>query len=260
MTSLAFTKTGDGPPLVLLHGIGGSRAAWRPVLDRLAATHTVYAVDLPGHGDSPGPGGAPRHLAQAVSAALDERGIDVPHVAGNSLGGWVAVELAALRPVASLTLLSPAGFWQRAQPAYCTVVLLGIRLGCRFAGRPLAALCRWAWGRRLVFRQVCARPELLSPDDARRSITAMGRCPGFRDTFRAVRPLRCEPAAGLTVPVTVAFGDADRILLARQSRFTGGLPAHTRHLPLPGAGHVPMSDDPGLIARTVLVTTGAVAR
>lgn len=100
MTALTFTKIGDGPPLVLLHGIGSSRAAWRPVLDRLAATHTVYAVDLPGFGDSPGLGGTPRQLAEAVAAALDDWGLDNPHVAGNSLGGWVGLELAALRPVA----------------------------------------------------------------------------------------------------------------------------------------------------------------
>ncbi|MBG0565405.1 hypothetical protein I4J89_28520 [Actinoplanes sp. NEAU-A11] len=60
--------------------------------------------------------------------------------------------------------------------------------------------------------------------------------------------------------MTVAFGAADRILLRRQSRFTDQLPPHTRHLMMPGAGHVPMTDAPDLIARTVLATTGVAAR
>ncbi|MBG0565404.1 alpha/beta fold hydrolase [Actinoplanes sp. NEAU-A11] len=74
MTALTYTRAGNGPPLVLLHGLGSSRAAWRPVLDRLAATHTVYAVDLPGFGDSPGLGGAPRQLAEPWPAPWTAHG------------------------------------------------------------------------------------------------------------------------------------------------------------------------------------------
>src|SRR5262249_57311253 len=81
----------------------------------------VLAIDLPGFGDSePMPPQAepvPAALAAAVAGLLDDLGITAPHIAGNSLGGWVALELAHVRPVASLTLLSPAGLWPGRPPA-----------------------------------------------------------------------------------------------------------------------------------------------
>src|SRR4051812_5057883 len=112
MSKLAFSRTGGGEPLVLLHGLGSFRQAWDPVVPALSAVADVVAVDLPGFGASPplsdGVEPSPAALALAVAQLLDELGLDTPHVAGNSLGGWVALELAAVRPVASLTLLAPA--------------------------------------------------------------------------------------------------------------------------------------------------------
>jgi len=131
MPSLAYTRSGAGAPLVLLHGIGSSRHAWGPVVPALAAHFTVIAVDLPGFGDSrPGPAHiepTPAALAAAVAQLLDDLGLTSPHLAGNSLGGWVALELAAIRPAASLTLLSPAGLWHGDAPLYNRVSLRGSR-------------------------------------------------------------------------------------------------------------------------------------
>ncbi|GLZ09024.1 hydrolase [Actinomadura sp. NBRC 104412] len=257
---LAYVKVGDGPPLVLVHGIGGSHHAWGPVIDRLADSHTVYAVDLPGHGDSRGLDGdrpwTPRRHAEALATALDDLDIDNPHVAGNSLGGWVGLELANLRPVASLTLLSPAGLWKRRQPVYCAVSLFATWFGCRYNRRPLAALSRRAWGRRLVFWQVYTHPENLTPEHAIRDLTVMAGSSGFRPTMRACKPIRYQAGRELIEPVTLAFGESDRILLPRQSRHTDQLPPHTRRLDLPDAGHVPMSDNPEQVCRVILATTG----
>ncbi|SEH01139.1 Pimeloyl-ACP methyl ester carboxylesterase [Nonomuraea solani] len=258
---LAFAKIGAGPPLVLLHGIGSSRAAWAPVLDGLAAAHTVYAVDLPGFGGSDTLDGnhpvTPRRLAEVVAAALDEWGVDRPHVTGHSLGGWVALELAHLRPVASLTLLAPAGLWRRGQPAYCTVSFVLTWAACRYGAPLLSTLSRRAWGRRLLFWQLFHHPEALAHEDVVHAVADMGRAPGFLPTFRAAMSIRYRAAGEVSAPVTVAFGASDRVLLTRQSRFTDQLPPHTRHLVLPGAGHVPMSDTPELVARVILTGTAA---
>ncbi|HET9137784.1 alpha/beta fold hydrolase [Actinophytocola sp.] len=260
---VAFATAGDGPPLVLLHGLGSAHSAWLPVLDRLAASHTVYAVDLPGFGASERLDGSaaatPRRFAEAVSAALDEWGLDTPHVAGHSLGAWIALELAGIRPVASLTLLAPPGLWRKHQPLYCAVSLRLTRAACRYTPWLVTSLSRWAVGRRLLFWQLFAHPERLSPADVRRDAALMGRGPGFLPAFRATRRLRYTASREVLAPVTLAFGACDRLLLPRQSRHTDQLPRHTRHVVLPDSGHVPMSDAPELVAQVVLATTGAAA-
>src|SRR5262245_27763389 len=115
-TQLAFTRCGAGEPLVLLHALGLSRRAWDDVIPELSCQFDVLALDLPGFGDSPPLADeiepTPAALAAAVAGLVDELGLAAPHVVGNSLGGWIALELAAIRPVASLTLLSPAGLWR----------------------------------------------------------------------------------------------------------------------------------------------------
>ena len=193
-------------------------------------------------------------LADAVDEALTELGIEAPHVVGNSLGGWVALELAHVRRLSSLTLLDPAGLWRKRQPTYCTVSLFLTWLTCRYAAPALIWLSRWATGRRLLFWQVFAQPEKLTQDDVRRHVTAMARSVGFMPTLHAIRPLRYRATTTIADPVTVAFGSADRILLARQSRFVDQLPPQTRHLTIADAGHVPMSDAPHRVAEIVLTT------
>jgi pimeloyl-ACP methyl ester carboxylesterase len=94
--AIAFDSHGSGPPLVLLHGIGSRRAVWDPVVPALARERRVIAVDIPGFGDSPPNGTAP--TAGGFAACLDdwfaEQGLGRPHVAGNSMGGAIALALA----------------------------------------------------------------------------------------------------------------------------------------------------------------------
>jgi pimeloyl-ACP methyl ester carboxylesterase len=255
MSDLAYTRAGSGAPLVLLHGLGSFRGAWAPVQARLAEHFDVIAVDLPGFGDSaPLPQDIEPHpaaLAAVIAAELAELGIRNPHLAGNSLGGWIALELAAIEPVASLTLLSPAGLWRDSAPQYCRISLRATRLLARSLTRPLHRVVGTRVGRAAVFAQVVARPADLDADAARAAITAMASCPAFGSTLAN---------AAVTAPVTVAFGDRDRILLARQARSLAELPDHTVTRELACAGHVPMSDDPrgvaDLIVETASATTG----
>src|SRR3954469_491521 len=144
MDRLGFSRRGPAPPLVLVHGLGSSRAAWDPVVPLLAEHFDVITPDLPGLGESaplpPGEEPSPARLALAVADLLDELQIDRPHVTGNSVGGWVALELARLRPVSSLTLLSPAGLWRRGVPLYCMASLKIPRWASRHAAGLLSRL------------------------------------------------------------------------------------------------------------------------
>ncbi|HET7589179.1 MAG TPA: alpha/beta fold hydrolase, partial [Solirubrobacterales bacterium] len=117
MTLLSHVRRGAGEPLLLIHGLGGARVVWEPVLDQLAAERDAIAVDMPGFGASPPlPAGVeptPRALAAALAGFLDALGIERAHVAGNSLGGWVAIELARQGRARSVTGVCSAGFWRR---------------------------------------------------------------------------------------------------------------------------------------------------
>ena len=254
MPSLTYTRSGAGASLVLLHGIGLDRRSWDPVVPALARHFDVIAVDLPGFGDSaPGPAD-PAGLAEAVAGLLAELGVTTPHLAGNSLGGWVALELAGRGPVASLTLLSPAGLWKRHTPVYCRVSLRASRWLARHGAGPLSRLVRFRLGRVLVLGQTHGRPARLTPGYARTAIRAMGSCAGFEATLAATARRRFLATTPIGAPVTVAFGSRDVLLLPRQSRHLDQLPAGTTAETLPGCGHVPIADDPGAVAELITRT------
>src|SRR4051794_3729943 len=105
---LEHTRTGSGPPFVLLHGIGLDRRVWDPVVPLLARESEVIAVDLPGFGASAPLAGPP--TVAALAAAVEELGLERPHVAGNSLGGGIALELGRRGSAGSVCAISPIGF------------------------------------------------------------------------------------------------------------------------------------------------------
>ncbi|MEU5365118.1 alpha/beta fold hydrolase [Streptomyces sp. NPDC005925] len=254
--TVAYRRVGTGEPLLLLHGIGHHRQAWDPVIPVLATERDVIAVDLPGCGGSaPLPAGLAHDLptTTAVLAALCETlEIGRPHVAGNSLGGLLALELGREQRVRSVTALSPAGFWTRAERRYAFGVLKGMRVGARLIPRPaVERLARSVVGRAMLTSTIYARPGRRSPEAVVAETLALARAEGFDEILRAGREVRfTDPLPG--VPVTVAWGSGDRLLVPRQGiRATYVIP-RARLVRLPGCGHVPMNDDPALVARVLL--------
>lgn len=252
---LNYERRGQGSPLVLLHGIGHRWQAWSPVLDRLAAEHDVIAADLPGFGRSAELPSVhhPATLAAVIADFCTRLGLDRPHVAGNSLGGAVALELAVRGHVASATALSPAGFWTPREFRWAISVLRMLR-GTTFAPpAALRMLVRSGALRALAFGLIVSRPSRLTPESAFGDAVALRECTAFGAVARQMRGYSFEGAP--RVPVTVAWAARDRILPYRQAaRARLRLPA-ARHVDLPGCGHVPMSDAPGLVASTILETT-----
>jgi pimeloyl-ACP methyl ester carboxylesterase len=256
MPQLAFTRTGAGAPLVLLHALGLSRRVWDLVIPALAERFDVIAVDLPGFGDSaPLPADvepSPAALAAAVAGLLDELGVTTPHVVGNSLGGWVAVELAAIRPTASVTLLSPAGLWRGDTPRYDRVSIRVARWHAVHAGGLLSRLVRFRLGRVLVLGQSHGRPARLTPEYARARLRELGTCPDHDRVFEATLRRRIQATTPLGAPVTVAFGTRDFVLLKHQSRHVDQLPPGSRVESLRRCGHVPIADDPEAVTALIL--------
>ncbi|MEU3487007.1 alpha/beta fold hydrolase [Streptomyces massasporeus] len=254
--TLSYTRRGSGEPLLLLHGIGHHRQAWEPVIPALAAERDVIAVDLPGCGDSPAlPDGMAHDLptmSTVLKALFGALEIERPHVAGNSLGGLLALDLARARLVRSVTALSPAGFWNEAERRYAFTVLSTMRQIARRLPPPVVErLARPTLGRTLLTSTIYARPGRRSPEAVVAETLALANAQGFSETLRSGRTVQfTDDIVG--TPVTVAWGSRDRLLIPRQGVRAKGVIPRARLVRLPGCGHVPMNDDPALVARVVL--------
>jgi pimeloyl-ACP methyl ester carboxylesterase len=245
---LNHVRRGGGEALVLLHPLGGELVVWEPVLDRLAAERDVIAPDMPGFGGSAplsdGVPPTPQALARAVADFMDELGLADAHVAGNSLGGWVALELARMRRARSVAALSAAGFWTRP---------LGPRPGIqtRTLGRVLLpampAIVASARGRRLVLGGKVAHPERVPRQAALRLVKAYVTAPGFGGANAAMRSGVFSGIEEIEVPVTLAWGELDRVVRPPKRS-----PPGVRTVVLRGCGHVPMWDDPEQVASVLL--------
>jgi pimeloyl-ACP methyl ester carboxylesterase len=261
--ALAFDRRGSGEPLLLIHGTGSSRKVWAPVIEALAADRDVIAVDLPGHGDSPlpPPGVEPNPIGYAplVGELLDELGIETAHVAGNSVGGWTGLELAKAGRARSVVAFGPAGLWADRNPRRAE---MSLRMSRRLS--PLGVAIgrvglRTGLGRTLMLGQMFGRPARLSPEEGLEAIRGMRDTRGFDEHMDATSNSRFTGGHAIDVPVTIAYGDRER-LIPRSARLRDELPSHARFVDLPDCGHVPMWDDPELVARTILNGTRQAPR
>lgn len=254
--SVSYARVGEGEPLVLLHGIGHHRQAWDPVVDILAAERDVIAVDLPGFGGSPAlPDGMGYDLPttnSVLGALFEALELDRPHVAGNSLGGLLALELGRERLARSVTALSPAGFWSEAERRYAFGVLMAMRQISRRLPVPLVErLARTAAGRTALTSTIYARPARRSPDAVVAETLALAQATGFDATLRSGTTVQfTDDLPG--IPVTVGWGTRDMLLVRRQGVRAKQIIPKARLVRLPGCGHCPMNDDPALVARVIL--------
>jgi pimeloyl-ACP methyl ester carboxylesterase len=254
--TLAYAREGSGVPLVLLHGLGHRRQGWRPVFGLLAREFDVIAVDLPGFGESPPVGPRWREdLTPAIAEFFDEVGLDRPHVAGNSLGGALALELAISGRAASATALAPAGFWVTRERRLALATLHTLRATTFLPAAVQRTLLSSKRMRRWTYGRIVGKPDHLPPEAILADSLAMRNGRSFRAVARHGRGY--EVTGEFQCPVTVAWGPGDRILPYQQAerarqRFPGA-----RHVDLPGCGHTPMSDDPDLVAATIAATITA---
>jgi pimeloyl-ACP methyl ester carboxylesterase len=260
--TLNLYRVGVGTRLVLIHGIGHRWQAWLPVIPALARYHEVIAIDLPGFGASPPPVGAVlgdmRVSVRLLAEALSELGFDRPHVAGYSLGGAMSLELAAAGLCASATAFSPAGFFTEPQRRHALRQLNAMRAGT-FAPAPLIrATMASPRMRARSYGALVAHPERISSKVAYEDALAMRRGRGYRVVARASRGYRFDGVP--VVPVTVAWGERDRIFPVTQLDVARTRLPGARHVVLADCGHVPMTDDPGLVVSTILGTTAPAGR
>jgi pimeloyl-ACP methyl ester carboxylesterase len=258
-SGLNYRRQGAGEPVVLLHGIGSDLCVWEPVLESLAEHLEVIAVDLPGFGHSPPlPGGvppSPHALAGAVAGLLDQLGVDRAHLVGNSLGGWVALELGKTERALSVTAICPAGLWGAPLRRPGGPPVRGRANSLARSLRPaLPLLLRSRRARRLALGFVVADPDRVPRDAAIRMVDSYARATAYEATNAAMRETHFTEPEQIRVPLTVAFGELDRLIRPVRLDVRGA-----RTLMLPGCGHIPMWDRPDLVAGLVLETARAGA-
>jgi pimeloyl-ACP methyl ester carboxylesterase len=235
-----------------------SAAAWDDVVPLLSHRFELIVPTAAGHRGGPTMTGQATisTLTDATERVLDEHGLPTVHVAGNSMGGWMAIELARRGRARSVCALSPAGFWTAHADDETRDTDTMRRAGkLSRATRHIAPLAlRIGAIRRLAMRDIARHADRLTFEQAIESMHDMLDCAAADDvlgTTESVAPL--DP---LPCPVTLAWGQHDRIFPPSVNGViaTQRLP-HARFVLLPDVGHVPMIDDPGLCAQTIVEAT-----
>ena len=259
-------RQGEGDPLVLFHGILGSGALWKRVAPLLTGEFEVIVPTALGHRGGPLPLRSPTTIIDVIDDAerqLEEAGIERPHLAGNSMGGWISLELARRGKARSVCAISPAGLWGEpgkatkpttangTGPSTCCSALAR-KPAAAATWRPSSATRSWFGGGRSPISpstaSACTRQEFVDiTEDTYGCDVAedMIGSPGY-----SIEPLDAS------CPVTIAWAEKDRLfpLDVYRERAEHIVPA-ARFLVLEGVGHVPMLDDPELIASTIREAT-----
>jgi pimeloyl-ACP methyl ester carboxylesterase len=258
MTGLAHDRRGSGEPLVLLHGLGSRRKAWKPVVELVTAQREVLNVDLPGFGDSP-PDAAGTRLTIADHADRLERffaeaGVERPHIGGSSMGGGIALELGRRGAVRSVTAFSPIGFWGRPGPVWCRWALRAAYESGRRLPDSTPRSVTLAISRVGLFVPSFGRPFRAPAEEVLSTREDGLAAPGFIDALTYGLEYRFgDPRALRDIPVTIAWGRRDVLLPSwTQSRRARQLLPWARHVSLPRCGHIPFYDDPELCAAVLL--------
>jgi pimeloyl-ACP methyl ester carboxylesterase len=243
-------RGGSGPPLVLLHGFLDSWRVWELVLPALERRHDVLAPTLAGHaGGPPLERIADGALADAVERAMDEAGFATAHIAGNSLGGHVALQLAARGRARTVVAFAPAGGWTEVLDLQS-----GLQEQTRAAAPHARALLATPAGRRRATELLTVEYEHIPVDLLAHQMLAVAGCVEAERMIEHARhrgwPLDAER---ITCPVRIVWGTEDRLLPypAAAERFRRELP-HADWVELDGVGHYPQWDVPLETAQLIL--------
>ncbi len=204
--SPALYRAGSGEPVLLLHGFTGAWHHWRPLLEGLSGRYEVIAPSLAGHdGGKPLPDGTALTFASSADLLeehLDELGLDTVHVVGNSMGGALALELAKRGRARSVVALAPAGGWTTGDGEALRLARFFARQlrMTRASASRMEAIVRRPKLRRLAFRDVMRRGDLVGPSEALQLTKSSLRCTVSTLAIDALRDGQRGPLAGRPRP------------------------------------------------------------
>ena len=252
---IRYLAAGEGSPVVLLHGAGDNALDWRWVMPTLAASHRVYAPDLPGSPDSARPSAdySPAFFERFVAAFVDALDIGRATFVGNSLGGLIALQLALSEPerAGALVLVDSAGLGRAVNPAFTSVNVPGLgEAALPFWRTPVGAYQR-AWGRTAL---LFAHPPGSVPREWLAEQCRLALSPGYLEAHLTVLRALVDPAGQrevlvdqlphLKIPTLVVWGVCDRVFPQSQAKeAVAQLPEGSLSL-VPECGHMPHVECP----------------
>jgi pimeloyl-ACP methyl ester carboxylesterase len=258
--TLNHARRGSGRPLLLVHGLGAGWRSWSPIIDELAESREVIAVDLPGFGESPPLTGevSIATLTDSVAEFIREQGLDGVSTVGQSMGGRMVLELARRGVGGDTVALDPGGFWSDREVAVFGATLRPSIALVRGLRGTLPALLGNPVGRTLLLAQLSARPWALSRETVLPDVRGLAESPSTGAALDALTkgPKQQGAPAG-TVPgrVTIGWGRRDLVTVPRQAaRATELFPDAVLHW-FERCGHFPQWDAPHEATRLILDST-----
>ena len=264
MNNLNIQRYGSGEiKLVAVHGLGSASTAWDLVRPELSKHYELITLDLPGHGDAfmlANREMNPVRISEIIVHELKAIGIEKFHLVGNSLGGWIALEMAAAFPgnVLSVTGVAPAGLWLTPK-THRNGELAVSRILARITYPFAKSIAKFKFMRAIGFKLVSPQWEKFSPETCAKAAIAMGGASGYYTLWDAFLGNRFDKEISANIPVTIIFGDTDYTLPASNSQEKSLAPKHSKWVVLPQSGHAPMWDQvDAVVSETVSTINQAI--
>ena len=252
---IRYLSAGEGLPLVLLHGAGDNALDWRLVMPTLAATHRVYAPDLPGSPDSARPAAvySPAFFERFVVTFVNSLGIARATYVGNSLGGLIALRLALSEParVAALVLVDSAGLGYAINPAFTSVNFPGLAEAAMPFWRTSIGAYQRAWARTAL---LFAHPPGTVPREWIAEQKRLALWPGYLEAHLTVlrtlvsplgqREVLVDRLPALEIPTLVVWGERDRVFPRSQAKRAVARLQDGSLALIPDCGHMPHVECP----------------
>jgi pimeloyl-ACP methyl ester carboxylesterase len=256
--TMNHTRTGRGKPLLLVHGLGGTRRSWDTISPALAQAREVIALDLPGHGQTPeeADSGTFAGLARSLDDWLVAERLEGIDMVGSSMGARLVLEMARRARAGAVVALNPGGFWRGWERTFFrTTISASIRL-VRGLQSALPAISNNVAGRTALMAQLSARPWALDPELISQELRSFANTRTFDVLVKNLATgAEQQGSANMRAPVVIGWGRKDRLCLPRQAnRAMSAFPQAELHW-FESSGHFPMWDQPQEAVRLILDAT-----